>query len=445
MSVSIDLKVLDGLDLWDTTHLQVPDRSRLHHLKPVGIGTPHVECLTSYLSRLAEAHHVAVISLLHEEISRFLRMDYKRPTSNMIIYAKSPNGFDSRAKYLVAALEHLTLRKDLLLLTMLRWSEVFPSRGLIRPLRSWCPNCYQEWRAAGRAVFDPLIWSIRAVEICSHHNRPLVNQCPSCGKTLPFLHSHYRAGYCSRCMKWMGRSYNEANSIDVLYPQGEIEWQKWVSNNVGELFALSAECPPPKKEKVAETLTALARKAPRHNIRGFADWLRIPHPCVLGWCKGQTLPRLSASLYICYRLGTTLAEFLTKDNIVDGIEIRSPAIYIAYKTIRKKPPRDVAALRRAFKEVLIGNEFPPPTMVSIARRLECEPGRLRLLFPELCRRISANYRQYRRKCSRENTESICEEVKRISLELHDEGIRTYCGENQTPNEKIPLPHPKTSY
>ena len=33
--------------------------SRFYHLAPLGVGTPQVESLSSYLCRLAEAHHLA--------------------------------------------------------------------------------------------------------------------------------------------------------------------------------------------------------------------------------------------------------------------------------------------------------------------------------------------------------------------------------------------------
>jgi hypothetical protein len=52
----------DGLatyETWDMTAPVIPPRSRLFHINPVGLGTPLVECLTSYISRVAQAHSIS--------------------------------------------------------------------------------------------------------------------------------------------------------------------------------------------------------------------------------------------------------------------------------------------------------------------------------------------------------------------------------------------------
>src|ERR1043165_5965394 len=77
MSTSLRIAVLDELDLWDIPHVRVPERSRLHHLAPMGIGTPFVECLTSYLSRLAQAHHVLPKELIRQELQQHLPNGYR--------------------------------------------------------------------------------------------------------------------------------------------------------------------------------------------------------------------------------------------------------------------------------------------------------------------------------------------------------------------------------
>ena len=60
---------LDTIDeLWDLKPPTFSPRSRLFHLVPIGIGTPHVESLTSYVSRLAVAHSVPPGTLLAIEI-----------------------------------------------------------------------------------------------------------------------------------------------------------------------------------------------------------------------------------------------------------------------------------------------------------------------------------------------------------------------------------------
>jgi len=47
---------------------EAPPRSRLYSLEPIGIGTPEVESLSSYLNRLAQAHCVTVNALIAHEL-----------------------------------------------------------------------------------------------------------------------------------------------------------------------------------------------------------------------------------------------------------------------------------------------------------------------------------------------------------------------------------------
>jgi hypothetical protein len=57
---------------WDLELPASPPRSRLYSLEPIGIGTPGTESLTSYVSRLAEAHSVRVRELMVGELLPFL-------------------------------------------------------------------------------------------------------------------------------------------------------------------------------------------------------------------------------------------------------------------------------------------------------------------------------------------------------------------------------------
>src|SRR5699024_3050263 len=51
-------------------------RTDLYNIKPIGIGTPYVESLSSYISRIAENHNLAVSPLLSKVIAPMLNIDY---------------------------------------------------------------------------------------------------------------------------------------------------------------------------------------------------------------------------------------------------------------------------------------------------------------------------------------------------------------------------------
>src|SRR5215472_8820879 len=59
---------LTRFEVWAPTRETPPPRSRLYSLEPIGIGTPEVESLSSYLNRLAQAHCVTVTTLIAHEL-----------------------------------------------------------------------------------------------------------------------------------------------------------------------------------------------------------------------------------------------------------------------------------------------------------------------------------------------------------------------------------------
>jgi TniQ len=69
--------VLETYEAWDLKKVSIPSRSRLYPLEPVGIGTPVVESLTGYVSRLAEAHCVTPKVLISRELVSFIPKIYR--------------------------------------------------------------------------------------------------------------------------------------------------------------------------------------------------------------------------------------------------------------------------------------------------------------------------------------------------------------------------------
>ncbi len=156
-------KLLDLCEVWDMTFPENMLHSKLYALKPLGMGTPSIESLTSYISRLAGAHSVPLRALVSKELVPILKCDYLlNPFSNSLCSfwkeaARALNGTGALARNWVYALERLTLRTDLRFLTLLSWSDVLTQQGLLRITRAWCPECFREWQAAEKPIYEPLI------------------------------------------------------------------------------------------------------------------------------------------------------------------------------------------------------------------------------------------------------------------------------------------------
>jgi len=63
-------------EFWEEESSTSFPHSRLYHLEPIGMGSSLVESLTSYVTRLAEAHSVTVRNLVSHEIAPHLKQSY---------------------------------------------------------------------------------------------------------------------------------------------------------------------------------------------------------------------------------------------------------------------------------------------------------------------------------------------------------------------------------
>ncbi|HEX8145734.1 MAG TPA: hypothetical protein VF591_00920 [Pyrinomonadaceae bacterium] len=224
-------------------------------------------------------------------------------------------------------------------------------------------------------------------------------------------------------MKWLGNAHKGGTFTGGPYNQGGIEWQRWVTTNIGELLALPKEVSPPNKDRVAKTLTTLVSHCSKPTYRGLAEVLQLSSSELYRWCKGELLPQLNSILHICHSIGITLVDFLTKDKLMDDMNVVLGAFNTPLKIkkrVRHSPEPQM--LKRQLEKILHSNKLPPLSMLAVGRQLKLHSTVLRRHFPEICREISAKYTQYRVSRRLENINLACEEAKHIILGLHAEGI-----------------------
>ncbi len=287
-----------------------------------------MESLTGYVARLAEAHCLLTATLVRQEIIPVCGKSYFAIPGRLHNFWKSTqslNGTLAWAEAWVQTLEALTLRNDLRFLTLLTWTEVLPSRNLLRPTRAWCPVCYEEWRRAEQVVYEPLLWTLEVVEACPRHHRRLQTRCPykDCQKVLPLLDEKARPGYCSHCGRWLGIPQGMPLQGDQDLEEADWEWQTWVTHAVGELLAAAPSLSsPPQGDQLTATISACVEQAAAGNASNLARLLRQPSSTVRQWRRGQ-VPRLRTMLQICYCLGMSLLAPLTESpGAIDPVQIR---------------------------------------------------------------------------------------------------------------------------
>lgn len=409
---------------WDLSIPEILPRSTLYQIEAIGIGTPLVESLTGYFARLSEAHCLIPGVLMEKKFAPLLNKTYGGTLNKIYKFTGAINGTGIMAADLVQALQNLTLRNDLEFLTLLNWSELLPSRNLLRSVRAWCPACYKEWYQTSQIVYEPLLWVFDVVKVCPYHKQKLSQKCPHCNETNYTLAWQSRPGYCSKCGDWLGSQVDTDIATSKILSQAELEFEIWVATTIGELLAYTPHLKfPLSKENIAKALYAYIEQVTEGNMAAFARLLQIPKNTLWFWCKGESQPSLQALLKICYSLKISILDFL-----IAGIESASSLkknrllpVQAQTKPRASSKPFDTDKVKKYLTTMLMSNEYPPPSMEEVARRINCDRRTIFRHFRDLCSAISAKYIQYRKACYSENVEICCKEVREITTKLHTIG------------------------
>jgi len=222
------IEVQPMYESWNLDAFRLPPRSHLYSLQPAGMGTEVIESLTSYVARLAEIHRVSVRRLLSEKI--LLLIKPPTPLKDQLQAAQTWLGATPGVIKAVGCLQRLTLRQDLQNLTLLPWQKQLPTTAVFHPAQPFCPVCYEEARNAEAEVYEPLLWTLAAVNVCLRHHRYLYLWCPYCGGKQPFLRLEARPGYCSNCRVWLGM---ELPPFVATEPE-EFDWHVRLTQTLGQ-------------------------------------------------------------------------------------------------------------------------------------------------------------------------------------------------------------------
>ncbi len=419
-------------EVWEEERSAPCASSELYYLEPVGIGTPMVESLTSYISRLAHAHSVLLRTLITDEILPNLNRTHLyqkgQPVYDQLttFWKRSAmlNGTCSTASNWVHTIEQLTQRNDLRFLTMLIFANVLSWRELVRPTQAWCPLCYEEWRKRGQVIYQPLIWQLSVIDNCPQHQAPLYLQClyKDCGRPLPPLAPRFQPGYCTHCDRWLG--YSLESEDRQIVNRAEQERQAWLEQAVGDLLAAAPDLTfIPSMQVISTIIAAHVYEAMEGNLSEFARRVRFHRRTVWEWIQGLQVPKLDALLHISSYFGTTPVYLLT-GNVQEIAQIKkdiSGKISATERLCRPHRRFDTEELREALEQILQGNEFPYPSMREVARRLNYDQSHLRRHFPDLCRAISARYIAYQREQRQRRLVDMSAKVQQAAEVLQEQG------------------------
>ena len=346
------------------------DPTLFYPLVPLGVGTPDVEGLQSYVRRLAYTHHLRPKTLIRLLVEA-LPLEGTTPSS--------VDGFAVRLNFgpckiggqVQTRLEQATAQ-DLSSLSLARFGRLFPDKGLMREQgRLYCQHCVQ---TSKDIVHGRLLWDLGCVVACPTHRLRLqpVDECgASAAEHLPAVSRPYLSTVCSTCGSI---GFRCVQSKPTVATKAEV----WVARQVGELLAVDAvRVVAMTPERLRKGIWATIDKVFEASVVRAALRSDLPRSIVSEWVRGNIRPSLSSLLKFCYYSSASLVDLLEGAYVKADRERRAETIP---KSAYRKHSPSSDALRSAIIAAAVEPE--PLSTIGLARKLGITRDVIRRLFPK---------------------------------------------------------------
>lgn len=361
--------------------IQIPPRNYLISLSPMGIGTAEVECLSSYIARLAWEYFVSPQMLLKNCVEKYQYSSGLYEISPSGVCNKSINSFGKPAKVAVASIEMATNRQDITHMTLLRWREVL-GQTIMKKNRAWCANCFQSDLRSRKPVYERLLWKIGVVKNCVVHQQRLVEVCPHC-KGIQNSFSRYPfPGFCGRCKKWLGNNQTPRKKENTLDNKTSFEIGKLVSTSPKTGFEVKSRL------IFAESVDYFLMKSPFFT---YTDMTKATGISIGALFYGVNKPSLLNLVKINKVFSCSITDFLLgkKFNLIlRSKKLGNITIEVdPHQMPKPLPIKDVLSTM----EKHLASDSLTHNIYEISKIVNHEFGALRIISPELERSLSKVY------------------------------------------------------
>jgi len=395
-------------------------RSDLYNIEPKGIGTPEVESLTSYLTRLATAHNITTGKLL-----RYLSENELVNTNMRSVSTRSAayNGNGENNKQITYSLEKLTGRSDLKHLSLYDFSSILQNGKELKLYKSWCPSCLLIDELKYGEVYERLIWQFEVIKLCQRHNCQLETECPRCHKQNPLLSSLSPIGYCHYCQSKLSNSYPNKFTI---YQERDL--QQYFFKEIGLLLSLTFK----EREKLNKEIkfsniikNILSQIRDRYALNGnmFTNYLGIGSNQLSAWKHGSSRPSLLNLLKISYVLDTNIKNLFLNEINITNIK-NFPQKYNKYIKFKNRGDYTSQEIEKNIEVVLKNlNYYEKFSLNEVANKIGYKhASNLRTQYPEIYKKISTRRLKYLEQRRKVRTKKMEDEISEAMLRLYSKGL-----------------------
>jgi transcriptional regulator with XRE-family HTH domain len=203
------------------------------------------------------------------------------------------------------------------------------------------------------------------------------------------------------------------------------EWQQWVVAKVAELISSASQLQlPPQKDRFAKAVATYLDDVPGGNISAAARLLQVSRRTIRDWKNGEQTPQLSSLLRFCHLCGISPLHLLTESSPAAEYSSTSRITSAVSGHHARKHYRAfrIERLKCTLEAELQSDQYPPPPMSRVAKKLGYDHSFLYKHLPDLCRAISDRFEKYRTEQREEKKRLLIREVRQATLEIHSQGI-----------------------
>ncbi len=391
---------------WHECDLCLPLSTTLYNLSPVFDDLWRFESLTSYVSRIALAHHVSTGTLINKLIAKVLKnctspKRIKLLNGSLREFSCSINGIGQMALKWSDSVRRLT-GMDTIRLTLLRWKNLVSNRALLKQEKQWCNSCLRLMEKRG-VIYEPLLWTLKQVTHCSIHHTPMQQQCFHCKARQFWIDSFSRPGFCSNCKTFLADgSQRHATASSRKQPLSRR------SKAAIDLFFGIQETPA-QSINSANIFRNLVNQTFDGNAASAAKRLKKGKSSIHYWREGKIKPKLDDLIKSILHLNIDPKELLKNYNASSQFP----------RSIRpSKPDRKPPRFRKLSGKVKAYTHRKRAVSVSeMAKRLKINKRILYRHFNHECKQISARYRKQKETALRIERKRLCEKIEQAVIQM----------------------------
>ncbi|MDQ8180373.1 TniQ family protein [Pelagicoccus sp. SDUM812005] len=366
-------------------------KENLIPVEPIGIGTPMVESLYSYIIRTAWANDVKptkLLQLLYTKAGLISDKTSQFQTSKIL---STINSVREETNKIITELETLTSKQNLSFLTISRWSNIIRN-GIQKRDRWFDPNSV--------LTYEPLLFSLTPV-YQSLEGKALEKHCHACHRPSGYHPSPSSLNCCYKCGRLLDRYSDPTakrfdNTSRVMLNLQYNEYYSWATKAVGDLLSYGKS---PSKLSLSEALRAHLSCMSKGELKLTKSRLPFSAKLLHDWIDEKTLPTLKQFIQLCHSLQTSPIELLTQTKLQIAIDFETNTQPIseppATKTNSLRIERDFieASLSKAIKR----KAFATQSFYKFCKEdLEIKPEAVKRLLPDLAEDFLQSHSLYKK-------------------------------------------------